>query len=65
MNIESLAELSDTDLLARVERLVHSERQATAALVAHLAEIANRKLYVAQGYASLFSYCMQALKSDA
>ena len=61
MNIESLAELSDTDLLARVERLVHSERQATAALVAHLAEIANRKLYVAQGYASLFSYCMQAL----
>jgi hypothetical protein len=61
MNIGSLAELSDTDLLARVERLAHSERQATAALVAHLAEIANRKLYVARGYASLFSYCMQAL----
>jgi len=61
MNIESIAELSDTVLLARVERLVHSERQATAALVAHLAEVANRKLYVAQGYASLFSYCVQAL----
>jgi len=61
MNMESLADLSDIDVLARVERLVHSERQATAVLVAHLAEIANRKLYVAQGYASLFSYCVQAL----
>jgi len=61
MNMESIADLSDIDLLARVECLVHSERQATATLVAHLAEIANRKLYVAQGYASLFSYCVQAL----
>jgi len=61
MNMESLAELSDIDLLARVECLVHRERQATAVLVAHLAEIANRRLYVAQGYASLFSYCVQAL----
>ena len=61
MNMESLADLSDTDLLARVERLVHGERQATAVLVAHLAEIANRRLYVAQGHASLFSYCVQAL----
>ena len=61
MDSESLQELTDSELLARVKRLVRSERQATAALVAHLAEIENRKLYLEEGCGSLFSYCTQVL----
>ena len=61
MDSESLQELTESELLARVKRLVRSERQATAALVAHLAEIENRKLYLEEGCGSLFSYCTQVL----
>ena len=42
MNIQSLTALSDSELLARVRGLVRDERRATAALIAHLAEIENR-----------------------
>lgn len=61
MDVVSLAELSDADLLARVQVLAHNERSATAALVTHLAEIENRKLYLAQACASLFVYCTRVL----
>ena len=61
MDIEALQELTDSELLVRVKRLVQSERGATAALVAHLAEIENRKLYVGEGCRSLFTYCTQVL----
>ena len=55
MKFESLARLSDIELLAHVRRLVHSERRTTAALVAHLGEIEDHKLYL-QGCSSLFGY---------
>src|SRR5437773_2086053 len=61
MNIDSPASLSNAELLARVKSLVDGERQATAALVAHLAEIECRKLYLEQGCRSLFSYCTEVL----
>src|SRR6185295_6279883 len=55
--------LSDQDLLARLEGLARSEREASAELVAHLAALDGRPaLYAAQGYGSLFSYCTQALR---
>jgi hypothetical protein len=53
--------LSDEELLARVHRLARHEHAATAALVAHLAELDERRLHVAQGYSSLFVYCTKAL----
>src|SRR5881296_2218816 len=57
------AALSDRDLLARLEVLASKEREASAELVAHLAELDSRPaLYAAQGYSSLFSYCTQALR---
>src|SRR5438034_6682073 len=57
------AALSDRDLLARLEVLASKEREASAELVAHLAELDGRpSLYAAQGYGSLFSYCTQALR---
>lgn len=57
----SLAQLSDKDLLAKVAALAAEERQATALLIAHLAELDARRLYLAEGYSSLFNYCTQAL----
>jgi 5-methylcytosine-specific restriction endonuclease McrA len=58
---EDLDRISDGELLARVESLVRDERRVSAALVAHLAEIESRKLYLEQGYSSLFVYCTRAL----
>jgi 5-methylcytosine-specific restriction endonuclease McrA len=54
--------LSGPDLLARLHVLAGNEREAAAELVAHLAALDNQPtLYAAQGYASLFVYCTQAL----
>ena len=54
--------MPDQDLLARVNELARSEREATAELVAHLAALELRpSLYAAQGYGSLFAYCTEAL----
>jgi len=53
--------LSDAALLERVKVLVANERKATACLIAHVAELDARRLYLGQGYSSLFTYCTQAL----
>src|SRR5687768_3192273 len=44
----SFAELSDRDLIAEVQRLAGSERAATAAMVACLAEMDTRRLYLGE-----------------
>jgi len=49
--------LSDDDLVAQVKSLARCERQATACLIAHLAELDARRLYLAAGFSSLFTYC--------
>jgi hypothetical protein len=55
--------LSDGDLLARISALAGTEREATAELVAHLAALELRpSLYAAQGYGSLFDYCVRGLR---
>jgi hypothetical protein len=54
-------DLSDRDLLGELERAASSERQATARLIALLIEVDSRKLYAAQGYSSLFTFCTQQL----
>jgi hypothetical protein len=63
-NILALASsLSDHDLLARVAVLAGKEREATAELVAHLAELDTRPaLFAAQGCGSLFTYCTEVLR---
>jgi hypothetical protein len=57
----SLHALSDAALLAEVKRLTACERTATARLVAALAELDERRLYLGEGFSSLFTYCTQAL----
>ena len=59
--IQSFAHLSDDELLATVKRLAATECRATAALVRSLMELDVRRLYLGEGYSSLFSYCTQAL----
>jgi hypothetical protein len=56
-----LDRLSDDELLVRVEHLAQSERRATARLVAHLSELEERRLHLAQGCSSLFTYCTEVL----
>lgn len=57
----SFAQLTDAQLLTEVHSLVARERQATARLVASLAELETRGLYLADGCSSLFTYCTQRL----
>ena len=59
--LEAAATLSDTELLTAVKRLAAHERHATARLIAHLAEIDARRLYLGEGCSSLFTYCTQVL----
>src|SRR5438477_10357609 len=53
--------LSDASLLAEVLRLARSARATTASLVAHLAELDARRLYLGAGFSSLFTYCTAVL----
>jgi hypothetical protein len=60
-NNTSLINLSDHDLLSTVKTLAADERQATARLIAALAELDARRLYLGEGCSSLFAYCTQVL----
>jgi hypothetical protein len=53
--------LSNSQLLTEVKRLAARERRATAELIACLAEVDVRRLYLAEGCASLFTYCTHVL----
>jgi hypothetical protein len=57
----SLRHLTDEELEARLKSLAGRERDATAQLVAHLAELDTRDLHLRAGYGSLFAYCRDAL----
>jgi len=57
----SIAALSNAQLLAQVRRLTQHERTATATLVAHLAVLDERRLYLGEGCSSLFTYCTRIL----
>src|SRR5258705_1949179 len=59
--IASLTHLSDTDLLSAVTHAAAEERAATASLIALLAEVDARRLYLGEGCASLFTFCTQVL----
>jgi len=55
------AELSDRELLVKVEFLAKQERETVAVLIAHLAVLDERRLYLAEGCSTLFTYSMQVL----
>jgi len=53
--------LSDDELLRAVALMVGSERKAIARMVAHLAEVEERRLHLKIGCSSLFDYCRSRL----
>ena len=55
------ARLSDAELLNEVKRLTARERATTARLIAALAELDARRLYLGEGCSSLFTYCTLVL----
>src|SRR5262245_2068290 len=61
MNKNLVHDLSDDQLLSALKSATAVEREATASLIALLAEVDARRLYLGQGYSSLFVYCTQCL----
>src|SRR5687768_9145027 len=57
----SLGHLSDHALLSGVAELTRSQHLLTAKLLAHLAEVDARKLYLSEACSSLFAYCRDRL----
>jgi len=62
MHTRPLERLTDEELLADLNAAAATERSATAHLIALLAEMDSRRLYLPQGYSSLFVYCTKCLK---
>src|SRR5258708_24159485 len=56
-----LGGLGNEELLAGLARLVQRERDLLSDLLAHLAELDERRLFLALGFSSLFAYCTEAL----
>lgn len=61
MRTYTLVHLSDQDLLRDLSTLVARDRALTAMLLAHLAEVDERRLYVPAGYSSMHAYCVGRL----
>jgi hypothetical protein len=57
-----LAHLSDETLLAELAALVDVDRQTTAALLAHIAEVDARQLYLPAACSSMHQYCVRILR---
>lgn len=57
----SLTGLSNDDLLQGFTSLIAQDRRTTAQLLAHIAEIDSRHLYLRAGFESMRAYCMHAL----
>ena len=62
MENDSVQRLSNKQLLRDLEAAASCERQITARLIALLTELDARRLYLAEGYASMFVYCTQSLR---
>jgi hypothetical protein len=61
VTLSTVASLSDDVLLGHVATLAARERHATAELIASLAELDARRLYLGAGCSSLFTYCTYIL----
>jgi hypothetical protein len=57
----NLRECGDDELISGLDRLVARERQVTADVLAHLAEVDARRLYADRAYTSLFQYVVEHL----
>jgi hypothetical protein len=56
-----LAELHDDALLSQLDALVRFDRRCCARIVAHIAEVDARRLYLDRGFGSMIDYARHAL----
>jgi len=56
-----LGRLGNSELLAGLSALVRQSNELTAQVLAHLVELEERMLHLELGFASVFSYCVEAL----
>ncbi len=57
----SVKNVSDRELLRRLNELVGQERHGEADLLAHLGEVEARRLYLEEGCSSMYGYCSDVL----
>ena len=62
MSTYSLTHLSGRALLRDLAALVAQDRATTAALLAHIAEVDARRLYLPAAYPSMYAYCVHELR---
>ncbi len=62
MSTYALSHLSDLQLVRALHTLVAQDRTTTASLLAHLAEVDERRLYAPAGYPSMLAYCVGELR---
>jgi hypothetical protein len=56
-----LVRVENAELLAGLSQLVQGGNELTGDLLAHLAELEERRLHLQLGFPSLFAYCVEAL----
>src|SRR5688572_674641 len=62
MEYATPATLTDANVLARTHQVAADARRTGTELVALLAEMDARQLFLGEGYSSLYVYCQQALR---
>jgi hypothetical protein len=62
VNNYSLSHLADHIVLRDLAALASHDLATTAALLAHLAEVDERKLYLPAAYPSMYLYCVRELR---
>src|SRR5262245_21530991 len=60
-DVTFLRSLSDDELLHHLSELLSRSRRVEAELVAHIAEVDERRLYAREACSSMFSYCIERL----
>ena len=56
-----LTDKTDAELTAHLERLIRRGNELLADVLAHLAQMDERKAYAARGFSSLYAYCVAVL----
>lgn len=59
--MKDLSQFKDEEILTQTKALIATERRAHAEFLIYLAEVDARKLFLPEGYSSLFSFCTGAL----
>ena len=62
MSTYSLSHLGDRALLRDLAARVAQDRATTAAVLAHMAEVDARRLYLPAAYPSMYAYCVHELR---